>query len=184
MGYCRPPADRQFKPGQSGNPGGRAGNKPLPPPKEGELSALEATILRAMRGKVTVKAGGKQLRVHAEDALADSLVARAVEGDMRATRVLLELDRAAEAREAQIVAMRDSEGGIKLALALSRLMHEGAECEDCGTVSYPLATCSDSRAEANPTPLEARLDAEPSEPIGGAPDWSHIPRRNSAGKQR
>lgn len=160
VGYCKPPTGSQFKPGQSGNPGGRPGTKPLPPPpKEGELSGLDAAILRAMRGKVTVKAGVKRRRVQAEDALAGSLVARAVEGDMRATRVLLELHRAAEAREAQVAAMRDREASVSVTLALTKLIFEGAECGDCGAISYPLAAGGKPAAETNATLPEAAAGA-------------------------
>lgn len=104
VGYGKPPKGSQFKRGQSGNPGGRPPNTPPPPPKEGELLPLDVVILRAMHGKVTIKSGGKTRKVNTLDALIRSLLARAVEGDMRAIRQVLDLYRVAEAREAQILA--------------------------------------------------------------------------------
>lgn len=104
VGYGKPPKGSQFKRGQSGNPGGRPPNAPPPPPKEGELLPLDVAILRAMRGKVEVKSGRKTRKVNTFDAIVGTLLARAVEGDMRAIREVLDLYRAAEAREGQILA--------------------------------------------------------------------------------
>lgn len=104
VGYGKPPKGSQYKRGQSGNAGGRPPKAPPPPPKKGELSELEAAILVTLRGSVAVKSGGKTRKVNALDALARKLLAQALDGDMRATRTLLDLYHAAEAREAQILA--------------------------------------------------------------------------------
>lgn len=104
VGYGKPPKGSQYKRGQSGNPGGRPPIAPPPPPKEAGLAELEAAILVTLRGRVAGKSGGKTRKVNALDALARKLLAQALDGDMRATRTLLDLYHAAEAREAHILA--------------------------------------------------------------------------------
>lgn len=146
VGYAKPPAEHWFKPGQSGNPGGRP-PKPLPPPpKEGGLTSTEASILRVMRGTVKVKSGEKSRWIASTDALAEHLLAQALGGDMRATRLLLELNREAEAREAQIAAQMNSEASVELTLMLSKLIHQGHTCKECGCVGYPLSSTADRDA--------------------------------------
>ncbi len=146
VGYAKPPAEHWFKPGQSGNPGGRP-PKPLPPPpKEGGLTSTEASILRVMRGTVTVKSGERSRWIASTDALAELLLAQALGGDMRATRLLLELNREAEAREAQIAAQMNRESSVELTLMLSKLIHQGHTCKECGCVGYPLSSNADRDA--------------------------------------
>lgn len=104
IGFGKPPSEHWFKPGQSGNPAGRPPKQPASPPKEGGLTSIEASVLRVMRGTVKVKSGEKARWIASTDALAEQLLAQALGGDMRATRLLLNLNRDAEAREAQILA--------------------------------------------------------------------------------
>lgn len=146
VGYAKPPAEHWFKPGQSGNPRGRP-PKPLPPPpKEGGLTSIEASILRAMRGTVKIKSGEKSRWIASTDALAEQLLGQALGGDMRATRLLLELNREAEAREAQIAAQMNREGSVELTLLLSKLILQGHTCKECGCVGYPLSSNADRDA--------------------------------------
>ena len=104
IGFGKPPSEHWFKPGQSGNPAGRPRKPPASPPKEGGLTSIEASILSVMRGTVKVKSGEKSRWVASTDALAEQLLAQALGGDMKAMRLLLNLNRDAEAREAQILA--------------------------------------------------------------------------------
>ena len=81
VGYRKPPAATRFKPGQSGNPKGR--------PKGG-LNL--ATDLAAKLGElITVREGGKPRRVSKQRALIKSLMAKALQGDVRATTAVLAL---------------------------------------------------------------------------------------------
>src|ERR1700737_502338 len=81
VGYRKPPKASQFKAGQSGNPRGR--------PKG---SANLATDLSAELGEqITVREGGEARRVSKQRALIKSLMAKALQGDVRATTALLAL---------------------------------------------------------------------------------------------
>jgi hypothetical protein len=81
VGYGKPPKARQFKRGKSGNPKGR--------PK-GSLNL--ATDLTAELGEqITVREDGRQRKVSKQRALIKSLMAKALQGDVRATAALLAL---------------------------------------------------------------------------------------------
>ena len=79
--YGRPPKDRQFKPGKSGNPKGR--------PKRSRNIATE--ILAELDRKITVREDGREIKLSKAEALAKSLVARALKGEMRAVGMLLSI---------------------------------------------------------------------------------------------
>ena len=81
IGYGKPPVATRFKPGKSGNPKGR--------PK-GSLNL--ATDLSAELGEqITVREGGRQHRISKQRALVKSLMAKALQGDVRATTAVLAL---------------------------------------------------------------------------------------------
>jgi Family of unknown function (DUF5681) len=81
VGYGKPPKGKQFKRGQSGNPKGR--------PK-GSLNL--ATDLTAELGEhITVREDGRSRKVSKQRALIKSLMAKALQGDVRATAALLAL---------------------------------------------------------------------------------------------
>jgi hypothetical protein len=81
VGYRAPPKATRWKPGQSGNPKGR--------PK-GSLNL--ATDLSAELGEqITVHDDGKPRRITKQRALVKSLMAKALQGDVRATTALLSL---------------------------------------------------------------------------------------------
>jgi hypothetical protein len=81
VGYGKPPKARQFKRGKSGNPKGR--------PK-GSLNL--ATDLTAELGEhITVREDGRPRKVSKQRALIKSLMAKALQGDVRAMGSLLAL---------------------------------------------------------------------------------------------
>ena len=81
VGNGKPPEATRFKPGKSGNPKGR--------PK-GSLNL--ATDLSAELGEqITVREGGRQHRISKQRALVKSLMAKALQGDVRATTAVLAL---------------------------------------------------------------------------------------------
>src|ERR1700730_6534931 len=81
VGYGKPPRTTQFKRGKSGNPNGR---------RRGSLNL--ATDLSAELGEqITVREDGHPHRVSKQRALIKSLMAKALQGDVRATAALLAL---------------------------------------------------------------------------------------------
>ena len=84
FGYGRPPPDKRFKKGQSGNPKGR-------PKGSKNLTTLLAQRLGA---KVVIRVNGKEKRVTMREAIAMRLCESALKGDHRATLTIVQLDRA------------------------------------------------------------------------------------------
>src|SRR5215813_782928 len=81
VGYGKPPKATRFKPGQSDTPKGR--------PKG---SANLASDLSADLGEqITVREGGRARHISKQRALVKSLMAKALQGDVRATTALLAL---------------------------------------------------------------------------------------------
>ena len=80
-GYGRPPAHAQFKPGQSGNPRGR------PPGRFNLKTAVE----RILSEKIEVQKGGQRCTMTNLEALLDTHVARAIDGDHRSAGIVLSL---------------------------------------------------------------------------------------------
>jgi len=81
VGYRRPPKSGQFKPGKSGNPNGR--------PK-GSLN-LATDLAEELSEKITVREDGRARRVSKQRALIKSLMAKALQGDVRANATILAL---------------------------------------------------------------------------------------------
>jgi uncharacterized protein DUF5681 len=81
VGYGKPPKATQFKRGRSGNPKGRPkGSRNL------------ASDLAAELGEhITVREDGRSRRISKQRALIKSLMARALQGDVRATAAMLAL---------------------------------------------------------------------------------------------
>ena len=81
VGFGKPPKSTQFKPGQSGNPGGRPkGTKNLKTDLEEELREL-----------ITIREGGNQKIVSKQRAMLKSLTAKAVQGDPRAAAIVIDM---------------------------------------------------------------------------------------------
>jgi hypothetical protein len=83
IGYRKPPTRTRFQPGRSGNPRGRPrGAKNLD------------TILRELAARqITVTEGGKSKRMSLLEALLRRLSGRALQGDHRSMRMLLDVFR-------------------------------------------------------------------------------------------
>ena len=81
VGYRKPPKSGQFKRGKSGNPKGR--------PK-GSLK-LATDLAAELNEQITVREDGKARRVSKQRALIKSLMAKALQGDVRANAAVLAL---------------------------------------------------------------------------------------------
>ena len=79
VGYKRPPVNRQFKKGQSGNPHGR-------PKGAGVFSSIMDDILNE---EMRFKINGRQVVVTGRDALGRVMADRAARGDVRMIQLML-----------------------------------------------------------------------------------------------
>lgn len=81
VGYGRPPVATRFRKGQSGNPKGRPrGSK-----------TLRSLLERILRSRLTIVEAGELKTIEQCDALLRSLVARAIKGDNRAAKIVLDM---------------------------------------------------------------------------------------------
>lgn len=81
IGYRKPPKHTRFKPGRSGNPRGR--------PRESKN--LKTDLVNELQRKVPLTENGKTVLVRLQLAYVKNLILRAIKGDARADRTLLEL---------------------------------------------------------------------------------------------
>lgn len=86
VGYAKPPRTTQFKKGESGNPKGR--------PKGGKN--FDSRVAAAFERKIDIQEKGRVRRISLADGILMKLAAKAIAGDMSATRLavgLLQFDR-------------------------------------------------------------------------------------------
>src|SRR5450631_749178 len=81
LGYCNPPKATRFKRGFSGNPKGR--------PK-GSLN-LATDLASELGEKITVSEGGRPRVISKQRAMIKSLMAKAMQGDVRSSAAVLAL---------------------------------------------------------------------------------------------
>jgi hypothetical protein len=89
IGYGRPPKKNQFKKGQSGNPGGR--------PK-GSKSAGDA-VIENMKKRVPARINGRAITTNVQDAVIKAQIKKALDGDTRAAKFLMDMNDQAEKRK-------------------------------------------------------------------------------------
>lgn len=82
VGYGKPSVAHRFQKGTSGNPKGR--------PKEAK--GLKASLAREMQTLITVKDGGKPIRISKAEAAAKVLANKALAGDVKSIAMLVGLD--------------------------------------------------------------------------------------------
>lgn len=81
VGYGRPPGNTQFKKGQSGNPNGR--------PKGAK--SLSDYLMKALNELVTTNENGSRRKIPRRDALMKQLLNKALGGDIRCIKLILQL---------------------------------------------------------------------------------------------
>ena len=79
VGYKKPPKSSQFRPGQSGNPSGKSKG----------LRSIASELRDILGEEMTVSTGNEIKRVTKQRALASALVSAAIEGDLRATAIVI-----------------------------------------------------------------------------------------------
>ena len=94
VGFGKPPRHTQFKKGQSGNPRGRpSGSK--------NLSTL---VIEALNELVVVAENGGRRKITKRQAIITQLVNQSAKADWRATKLLLDILQAIEARTEPVAA--------------------------------------------------------------------------------
>jgi hypothetical protein len=82
VGYGRPPVNRQFKPGQSGNPKGRPKGR----------KNLVTMFAEALDEKISVRArNGRIRRLSKQDAMVEVMINKALAGDHKAFQMITQL---------------------------------------------------------------------------------------------
>ena len=115
-----------FRTGQSGNPAGR--------PRKNR--SVDAAVTKALREKVAVTENGKRTRRPKLDITATQLANKSAGGDLRATKLALDLARKAEERAevqaARAPAMTQSDHDIaaRVIARLTQIIEEGARHAD------------------------------------------------------
>jgi hypothetical protein len=89
IGYGKPPKDKRFAKGRSGNPNGR--------PK-GSKNLL-TSFLEISRERITVKEGGRPRTMTKGEAVLHQLTNKAASGDLRAIREFFQIHSRSEATE-------------------------------------------------------------------------------------
>ena len=79
VGYKRPPKDRQFRCGQSGNLNGR--------PKG--VRNFKTDVREELSESISIREGGRDISISKQRALIKGLVASAIDGDARAIATLM-----------------------------------------------------------------------------------------------
>ena len=114
-GYKRPPRNKQFRKGQSGNPRG---------PRPGARS-LRTLVRRVLDERLLVIENGKRRKLPKVEAIIKQLAKKALSGDLPSARLLLAIMSAAEERDGL------NDGLIPMALARQVLdAVEGNDSDD------------------------------------------------------
>lgn len=112
VGYGRPPKAHRFRPGESGNPRGRPKKTPT----------LYEELMKELARPVQIKMRNRTVKISKLEAILRKLLQSCLEGDTRATRLLLAMLQAAPAPAAE----RDDQSEFEMALpdeeAISRIL--------------------------------------------------------------
>lgn len=96
VGYARPPTSTRFKPGISGNPGGRPRGAKNKQPELNE-ERLKQIILGEAYRYITINEGGKNNSITMAEAVMRSIAVNAAKGEHRSQKMFVELVNSTEA---------------------------------------------------------------------------------------
>ena len=88
VGYCKPPKEHQFKPGQSGNPKGAPKKKKI---RSFSADQFDEDLIASLEQEVPIYRGGKQTKVPIIFAIYDQLALKAAKGDFRSAKLAIDL---------------------------------------------------------------------------------------------
>jgi|ERR1019366_2550947 hypothetical protein len=111
VGYRHPPVRHRFKKGQSGNPNGR---------RKGSLSAV-SHVAKALNERVVVQDKGKRRSLSKLEVAAKQLVNKAVSGDLRAWKCLLEMMETQEGKRMNEITQQSVHGNSAREILMQRI---------------------------------------------------------------
>ena len=91
VGYCRPPEDRQFKPGQSGNPRGRPKGSKNIKSSNGGLDWFSEIVLHEAHRTISIDDPEGPIEMSMAQAVVRSLALNAQQGSPRAQKTFIGL---------------------------------------------------------------------------------------------
>jgi hypothetical protein len=97
VGDKHPPKHSRFRPGQSGNPAGR--------PKGS--ANLRTRVTQQLQKLVTVTKNGKPVKMPRAEVIATKLVEASMQGDLKAAKLVLQLDQEVQGHAASETALAD-----------------------------------------------------------------------------
>lgn len=106
VGYGKPPKQHRFTKGRSGNPGGR--------PKKKSTQDLPGLLKKALDETVVLNENGRRKSATKREAFTKQLVNKAVSGDHRAMKLVIELLNQAPEEKAKPIVLYQMVGDDKL----------------------------------------------------------------------
>jgi len=116
VGYRRPPADRQFKPGQSGNPKGR------PKGSKNFVTTFAAILNRPI--KIRDRNNGKTRTVSKLEVMIESITNKAMAGDAKAFATVIQFADKSQVFKAQVQNYPDAVASLREKLA-QQILRQG-----------------------------------------------------------
>lgn len=141
VGYCKPPNDTRFSPGQSGNPAGRPRRSPRDRDFSADLGPTLAAAVKVMEGKMRIESSGRMKVVRGLEGIMHLLLEHALCGDVRSSRILLKLMSDAEGiiQRTKAANAGSSEWIFRLAAVLRKAKSLGIDIWDDETAPADLS---------------------------------------------
>lgn len=129
VGYGRPPVDRRFKPGVSGNPKGRPRKSGLRRDPTKASTSLDDLILREANRPIELRENGRPVKMTVMEAAMRSIEASMLKGNHRAQEHFIHLVKGAQARaQEQTLALGEAIAAMK-----AKWLEISNACETAGS---------------------------------------------------